>query len=127
MSRKPIEFKDFPADIHPGFGPYPAIVKHIVDGDTFDILIDAGLQEYPYVTVRLLGVDTPETNRLATREAGREAKVYVEEVMPVGSPICVDTEPDPDSFGRFLVNVTLPNGDDLGLLLLDAGHAVMKI
>jgi len=125
MSRKPVEFRDFPPDLHPGFGPYPAIVKHIVDGDTFDILADAGLQRYPYVTVRILGIDTPEKNRLATRVAGLAAQAFLEEVMPVGSPIRVDTKPDPDSFGRFLVNVTLPNGDDLGLLLLDAGHAVV--
>ncbi len=123
MSRKPVEFNDFPADLHPGFGPYPAIVKHIVDGDTFDILSDAGLQRYPYVTVRVLGIDAPEKNRMATRVAGLAAKAYLEEVMPLGSPIRVATKPDPDSFGRFLVHVTLPSGQDLGDVMVNAGHA----
>ncbi len=125
MSRKPVEFRDFPADLHPGFGPYPAIVKHIVDGDTYRLFIDGGLLHYPYVTVRLLGVDTPETNRLATRPEVMAAKAFVEDVMPVGTPVRITTEPDPDSFGRWLVQVTLPGGNDLGLLLLDAEHAVV--
>ncbi len=127
MSRKPIEFRDFPADLHPGFGPYSAIVKHIVDGDTFDLLIDAGLQEYPYVTARLLGYDAPETNRLATRAAGLAAKAFVEEVMPVGSPVQVRTAPDPDSFGRWLVRVALLSGYDLGKMMENAGHVVPMI
>jgi len=123
MSRKPVEFRNFPPNLHPGFGPYPAIVKHIVDGDTFDILGDAGLQRYPYVTVRVLGIDAPEKNRPATRVAGLASKAYLEEVMPLGSPIRVATEPDPDSFGRFLVHVTLPDGRDLGEVMVTAGHA----
>jgi len=124
MSRKPVEFRDFPPDLHPGYGPYAAIVKHIVDGDTYRLFIDGGLLHYPYVTVRLLGVDTPETNRLVTRPEGMAAKCFVEDVMPVGTPVRITTEPDPDSFGRWLVRVTLPLGHDLADMLVESGHAV---
>lgn len=124
--RRPVEFTDFPdaLDALGAFGPYRAVIKHWVDGDTCDVLCDAGLNDYPYVTIRLLGVDTPETNRAASRDAGLRAKAFVEALAPVGTPCVIITEPDAMTFGRYVATVVLADGTDIGQALLAAGHAV---
>jgi micrococcal nuclease len=124
MSRKPAEFTGWPASLDAGYGPYRAVVRHHVDGDTFDMLIDFGFNEYRYATVRLYGVDTPETNRAATKAAGLAAKFFVQGVMPVGARVLLSTRPDPDSFGRYLADVQLEDQSDLGSLIVKHGHAV---
>jgi endonuclease YncB( thermonuclease family) len=122
--RVPVGFTDWPADLPATYGPYRAVVCHHVDGDTFDALIDFGFNEYRYHPIRVLGVDTPETNRAATKAAGLAAKDYVQRVMPVGDRVLLHTRPDPDSFGRYLARVQLPGGLDLASLILSAGHGV---
>lgn len=124
MARLPVEFRGWPAALAVQFGPYRAVIRHHVDGDTFDALIDMGFNDYRYQPVRLLGVDTPETNRAATREAGLAALAYVRSVMPVGARVLVHTQPDPDSFGRYLARVQLEDGSDLSDLIIAAGHGV---
>lgn len=124
MTRRPAEFDDWPPTLAPTFGPYRAIAYHHVDGDTYDFLADMGFNDYRYAVVRLLGADTPETNRAATREAGLAALAYVRELMPLGSRVLLHTKQDPDSFGRYLARITLEDGADLAELLLAAGHAV---
>jgi endonuclease YncB( thermonuclease family) len=124
VSRKPVEFANWPPELAVPFGPFRAFVRHLVDGDTFDAFIDLGFNTYQYNPVRLLGVDTPEINRAATREAGYAALEFVRHVMPIGSRVLLHTRKDPDSFGRYLARVTLADGADLGTLILDAGHGV---
>lgn len=126
MSRVPAEFKHWPPSLAVGFGPYRAVVRHHVDGDTVDVLMDRGWNDYPYCTVRVLGVDCPEKNRAATREAGLAALAYVQDILPVGSRVRLHTEPDPDSFGRYLARVELEDGRDLTDLIIAAGHGVPR-
>ncbi len=122
--RKPAEFSDFPESLRTPYGPFMAVVRLHVDGDTFDVIMDPGVNEYPYRTCRILGMDAPETNRLATREAGLAAKDHLITLMPVGTPVRLVTRPDPDSFGRYLVKVELQDGTDVGSAMVAAGHAV---
>src|SRR5215210_1951169 len=52
-----------------GQGPYPAVVIRVVDGDTMDVRLADGRE----ITVRLIGVDTPETVQPGTAvECGGE-------------------------------------------------------
>lgn len=125
MSRRvPVEFRDWPADLPYSFGPYRAVCRHHVDGDTFDFLVDQGFNDYPYMTIRLLGVDTPETNRAATKESGEAAREFVRLTMPEGARVILHTRPDPDSFGRYLARIQLSGGFDLTGLILNAGHGI---
>lgn len=124
MSRVPVEFQQWPPDLAVEFGPYRGVVRHLVDGDTFDAFVSLGMHGYTYQVIRVLGLDTPEINRLATREAGRAALDYVHSIMPVGSRVVLHTEKDPDSFGRFLARVTLTDGSDLATAVIDAGYGV---
>ena len=133
MSRKPPAFRNFPEALRCPYGPYMAVVEHIVDPDTFRASWDVGANDYPYRTCRLMavtdsgtvGVDAPETNRPESREAGLAAKAWLIERMPVGTPIRIVTRPDPDSFGRFLVTAELESGVDIGAAMLASGHAVV--
>ncbi len=124
MGRKPPHFRDFPETLRCPYGPYMAVVEHHVDGDTFDATWDVGASEYPYRVCRFLGVNAPEKNRPATREAGQAAWRYLIDLMPVGTPLRLITRPDPDAFGRFLVKAEMQDGTDVGSAMVAAGHAV---
>lgn len=135
MSRRPAEFDAWPEKLAIPFGPYRAVMRHHVDGDTFDVLADAGFNTYAYVTVRLMaadgegnlnGVDAPEINRRETAAAGRAAREWVRGLLGEGDPCLIFTAPDPDSFGRYLAAVMLSSGYDLGTLMVNAGHARMR-
>lgn len=124
--RTPAEFRDWPTDLaEVSYGPYRACIRFHVDGDTYDAFVDLGGRAYAYWPIRLLGCDTPETNRAGTREAGHRALNFVQDTMPVGSKVVLsETRQDPDSFGRYLCRVQLRGGVDLTQLLIQAGHAV---
>ena len=124
MSRVPSEFTGWPLTLGVGYGPYRAVVRHHVDGDTYDCLIDFGFNMYGYHAIRLLGVDTPETNRPESRDAGLAALEYVRELMPEGSRVKLATLANPDSFGRYLASITLADGRDVATELRESGHAV---
>ena len=126
MVRKPTEFQDFPASIDPGFGPFRAVIKHIVDGDTCDILVDEGFNNYTYLTVRIMGINAPEIFRGTPeeRETGKAAKAYLESIAPVGTPCVIRTDKDRQSFGRYSASILLADGTDVASAMVDAGHAV---
>lgn len=124
--RRPAEFGDWPSSLHAPFGPYRAVVRHIVDGDTFDVLVDLGFNQYAYQVIRLAGIDAPEKNRAATKEAGLAAKHFLEGLLPLGTQVLLMTDPDPDSFGRYIAIVDRADGVEINQALLDAGHAVER-
>lgn len=44
---------------------WPCTVERAYDGDTLTVLIDRGFREYKRLTVRLIGIDTPEIRKAA--------------------------------------------------------------
>ena len=68
---------------------YAVEIDRIIDGDTVDVVyIDLGFNvKLHNQRIRLQGIDTPEvrTRDLAEKEAGLEAKAFVEGLLPVGS------------------------------------------
>jgi endonuclease YncB( thermonuclease family) len=110
MMRRPQEFANFPEELltflqenkrtdAPRYGPYIAVIKHHVDGDTLDIYCDAGLNEYPYKIVRLEGIDTAERFSGDRRDEGYAAWQYLQQLAPVGTP-CVFYKPLDDMSAR---------------------------
>ena len=112
-------------------------VIDVVDGDTLEVrMADGGVE-----TVRLLGVDTPETyadndpaefegipdtraGRACLRAAGEDATDFARELVS-GGTVRVRTDPTADrrgSYGRLLVYVTADNAS-LNRALLARGHA----
>ena len=83
---------------------FAGTVKRIVDGDT--IVVTAGGFD---TTVRLLGIDTPETKKpgVVVQCGGPEATTEAKRLLPVGTRVRVLSDPNPayetrDRYGRFL-------------------------
>lgn len=98
-----------------------------VDGDTIDVIIDAGFRSTRTERLRLLGVNTPELHG-ASRAAGLAAKAYVEAWLAAAGgaawPLVLRTEKS-DEFGRYLGRVwRASDGACLNDDLLSSGHAV---
>jgi len=79
-------------------------VVNVVDGDTIDVLLDVGdgpVEE----RIRLIGIDTPETKQPDSPVEcfGPEATAFVEELLPMGTPVRVERDVVArDDFGRLL-------------------------
>jgi micrococcal nuclease len=101
--------------------PAVARIARVVDGDT--LVVRAGGQR---VTVRLLGIDTPETHRGPAECGGTAATRHLARIAPPGSRVQLVTDPSSgdthDRYGRLLAYVDSHRGD-LGERQLRAGLA----
>ena len=100
-----------------------AVVAHVVDGDTVDLRIGRRRAR-----VRLIGVNTPETvdPRRGVECFGPEAKAFVSDLLPPGTPVLVERDIEPrDDYGRLLGYVYLAaDGTMVNLALVEQGFAV---
>lgn len=106
MSRKPIEFEKHPLVMPPEW-EFRAFCRYVVDGDTFDGLVDLGFYQYAYETIRVRNLDTPELVGVSAAEAqhAREAKQRAQDLLLM-KPIYLKTYIDPTAtFGRFVADV----------------------
>lgn len=99
---------------------YP--VTAVSDGDTIKVQID-GKQE----TVRLIGVDTPETKdpRKPVQCYGKIASAYTTSAL-MGKSVRLeadDSQQQRDKYGRLLRYVYLSDGTLFNQLLIESGHA----
>ncbi len=105
--------------------PGPHRVIRAIDGDT----IRLDMNGVP-TTVRLIGVDTPETVHpyRGIEFFGPEASAFTKGLV-VGEQVALEYDVAPrDRFGRPLVYAVLPDGRELNLLLAQSGYAdVMTI
>lgn len=108
-------------------GAVPATVVAAVDGDT--LRVSAGGRRF---SVRLLGIDTPETHRPGTPVecGGPEAAARMAELAPPGRRVRL--EPDPgqdrvDRYGRLLAYVRLADGRLIEDEQLRAGWAAAYV
>jgi len=94
---------------------YKAVIDRVVDGDTYKLTVDLGFCIYHKLTVRLFGIDTPETYRpksIAEKEHGEQATIFVKEAIE-GKTVEVHTYKDrTDKYGRYLCEVFYPSEDD---------------
>lgn len=93
---------------------YKAIITDVVDGDTFDMDIDLGFHIHIHERVRLLDIDTPEKFG-AEKELGLILKQYATDKF-LGKEVVIKSEKadaaaNTDSFGRWLVRVTVDYED----------------
>lgn len=97
-------------------------VTKIVDGDTIKVEID-GEEE----TVRLIGIDTPETVHPSkpVQCFGIEASEKVKELLSdkIVRLEFDETQGEQDRYGRLLTYVFLENGTNLNELLIREGYA----
>ena len=103
---------------------YNATLDRIVDGDTFDCILDLGFDvKLHKQRVRLAGIDTPEsrTRDLAEKKLGLAAKERLKElcfgkfkVKSLGK----------GKYGRIIGIPYTENGEDICQMLIKEGHAV---
>lgn len=111
-------------------GPLEADVLRVIDGDTIEVRAFIWPGHSVETRVRLADVDAPELRRVqcaAEREAGHAARAFVEALLaPQGArPARVRIrDVRLGSFaGRVVAAMELPDGRDLGAVLLEAGLA----
>ena len=101
-------------------------IKKVIDGDTFDCILDLGFDVLLEARVRMMGIDTPEsrTRDLVEKKFGLLAKEYL--IMKLeAEDIIVTTEVDNEKgkFGRILGWVWA-NGVNINQQMIDENMAV---
>jgi len=92
-------------------GVFRARCLKVVDGDTMDLYVDVGFHSYRKERFRLAGIDTPELRDRDSkkRELAREAKEFALQTLDPTSqkdwPLRIETEKDPDNFGRYICRI----------------------
>jgi micrococcal nuclease len=111
------------------FNPYQykAEVRRVVDGDTFDILIDLGFDTYRHGRVRLYGINTPEsrTKNLEEKKMGLAAKEFTDQwIKKANGKVKIETILDKnEKYGRILARVWNEAGECLNTEIVNAGLA----
>lgn len=116
-------------------GRYRAWCQYVVDGDTLDVVIDLGLEQYVSRRVRVYDINTAELRDkdLEERERARLAKAFVISNC-YGKPLLVETFAVDDKYGRYATRVWYPvtgapsqpyTWKDLGVELIEAGLATL--
>lgn len=99
-----------------------AVVAAHVDGDTLKVRID-GVTE----TIRLIGIDTPETKKPGTPVEcfGREASSHLAELLPKGTPVRLERDVEErDRYDRLLVYAyRATDGLFVNLAMVSDGYA----
>lgn len=102
-------------------------IKKIIDGDTFDCILDLGFDVLLEARVRMAGIDTPEsrTRDKVEKKFGLASKAYLKDKMNKAEKIIVRTELDNEKgkFGRVLGTVYL-DGANINQQMIDEGYAV---
>ena len=93
-------------------------VTQVVDGDTLRARVGGSTER-----VRLIGVDAPERRECHfARSAGLLRGLALDTVVRIQGD---STQRERDRFGRLLAYVVLPDGIDVGEVLLERGAAVV--
>ncbi|MFC4725842.1 thermonuclease family protein [Glycocaulis abyssi] len=111
-------------------GPLEAEVLRVIDGDTVEVRAFVWPGHSVETRVRLADVDAPEIRRVACeeeREAGHRAKALVEALLAPegqsGGRVAIRNVQLGSFAGRVIAVMELPDGRDLGAVLLEAGLA----
>jgi micrococcal nuclease len=107
--RKPAEFENHPTGFESArsIGCYRAVCKNVVDGDTYDVFIDLGMNQYAYDTIRLKDLDTAEIfhpSNPSERAHGMEAKSRAVALIDQ-KPVLIRSYKDTETFGRYVADV----------------------
>lgn len=113
---------------------YDAVITRVIDGDTVVATIDLGFCVYTSQTLRLYGINAPETRGKDLTDEQRalawKATHYLKEIVETHSPITVRTVKDKTGkYGRYLATLfgVEPETDkevDLNQKMVSSGFAV---
>lgn len=102
------------------FGPYPAVVTGIHDGDTISLDLDLGFGTHQtQLRARLFGINAPELSTAS----GKDALRFLQSILPIGAVVTVRSHGWDKYGGRFDATV-VHDGIDLSQAMLSSAHAV---
>lgn len=93
---------------------YHGEVLTVIDGDTFEMMIDLGFGVTQKFHVRLDGIDTPEVSTTK----GIQVKEFVRNLIE-GKSVFV-TDEGAEKYGRARAKIELPDGTDLTEFLIES-------
>ncbi len=102
----------------------PATVDYVFDGDTFAAYVAVASGTDVVARVRLANVDTPEMNGKCETEIKRAhmARERLMNLAPRGTVVELRNIKDDKYPGRIDANVILPDGRDVGNILIKEKH-----
>lgn len=107
------------------FPEYQARITRVIDGDTVAVQVQIWPGVNAETSIRLRGVDTPELRGRCDEEKrlAREAKGYMEKLLPKSSIVKVrNLRPDKYA-GRHDADIILSDGQSVAYVLVAAGLA----
>lgn len=100
---------------------YLGRVMVVVDGDTVDVDVDLGLRVHTDTRLRILGINAPEK----FTPAGKLAVEWARGLLSTDTTVILRTEKDKtEKYGRWLAQLTTPDGSDYAATAIATGHAV---
>lgn len=100
---------------------FEAQLVRVIDGDTYVFSMDVGFDIYPHITVRIMGINSPEIKG-ATKVQGMISRDYAEDFLMSAEYIEIRTERDM-SFTRYLGDIYV-DGENLATHMASNGYAV---
>ena len=88
---------------------YFAYIERVADGDTLLVQVDLGFGQWTRQTLRLRGIDCPETYT----SSGRRAKAFVEKELGAVPYILISSTKS-DKYDRYLADIFYSPGGDAG-------------
>jgi micrococcal nuclease len=107
------------ASVTQTFGPWPAVVLDVHDGDTMTLVIDLGFDLTIRMACRIHGINAPE---LRTQE-GKDARAFALTLVQPGDAVRVVSKGWDKYGGRFDGIVWLADGREFNATMLETGHA----
>lgn len=94
---------------------YKAKLKRVVDGDTVDLVVDAGFYISVHQRFRLKGVNTPEIfgvkKDTLEYKRGMKSKEYVEQRFNENNGECIIKSHRTGMYGCWIAEIWLPDSD----------------
>jgi len=120
----------------PGLYLYRAKVINVVDGDTVDVFIDKGTDDYKTIRIRLKGINAPEIHNVKhgseAHKKGMASKKALEEKI-LGKEVMIKTFKDKKGkYGRYIGVIDVPTGPkamsyvNINHWMTSKGYAVVK-
>jgi endonuclease YncB( thermonuclease family) len=98
---------------------YDGVVIAVIDGDTIRARLDLGFGIEHTTTIRLSGINAPETNRVDQKVAGIKAKDRLRDlVFGKSITLVIDSSKPTEKYGRVLGQIFVGK-TDIGQRLLD--------
>ena len=103
---------------------YRGSIHRVVDGDTYDVIVDLGFCIAHKIRVRVKGIDTPEIYGNKATEEGKSASEYVKTLLE-GKNVTITTyKTAPSTFNRWVADVILEeSGINIAEHLVEKGFA----